>query len=576
MERLVHTINGLHRENKCDSTTGGYGNRRVRGISKLELMLLLERLVEPPGGSGKTDLVPFTGGGPDEYIETVRDGLPVYFVRKPPKYTKAQQDIKEKEIKALVLAKLKNVRDRRYIAPGHVVGLICFFEVAKGDCDIRMVYNGSESGLNDCMWVPRFMLPTIQTYLRAVGPNTYMSDVDLGEFFLNFMLHPTIRPHTGVDFTKYFPNGSGTAVWEAWQRAAMGLRSSPYQAVQAMAMAKEYIRGDRKDPNNIFRWDSVEFNLPGSKDYDPLLPWVYKVRLSDGKIAVDVFGFVDDFRQTGNSAKEAWLAGRQVASKSNQLGIQDAPRKCRDGSSTPGACWTGSIVRTGEDGVFLLISVDSKCDKTKALLREMQEMLATAPKRIRCKRLEQIRGFLNYVAQTYTWLRPYLIGVHMTIDGWRPNRDDEGWQTQPKLILVRDDDPDPEDDSGEWMEMNVDPECPEFVAAVPRLASYVEVMVELCLAPVPPKKRVRCRMRGTAHYGFGDTSKRSFGAFILIGQKLEYEYGQWTMEAGETTSSNWKELNNLVEALERVFGDHELDGCEMFMFTDNSTAEAAY
>eukprot|EP00978_Attheya_sp_CCMP212_P027799 scaffold94026_cov53-Attheya_sp.AAC.3 len=232
-----------------------------------------------------------------------------------------------------------------------------------------------------------------------------------------------------------------------------------------MAMVEEYIRGDRKDPNNIFRWDSVEFNLPGSKDYDPLLPWVYKVRLSDGKIAVD----------TGNSAKEAWLAGRQVASKSNHLGIQDAPRKRRDGSSTPGA-WTGSIVRTGEDGFFLLISVD-KWDKTKALLREMQEMLATAPKRIRRKRLEQIRGFLNYVAQMYTWLRPYLIGVHMTINGWRPNRDDEGWRTQPKLILVRDDDPDPEDDSVEWMEMNVDPECPEFVATVPRLASDVEAMV---------------------------------------------------------------------------------------------------
>eukprot|EP00978_Attheya_sp_CCMP212_P041569 scaffold239980_cov24-Attheya_sp.AAC.1 len=78
----------------------------------------------------------------------------------------------------------------------------------------------------------------------------------------------------------------------------------------------------------------------------------------------------------------------------------------------------------------------------------------------------------------------------MTIDGWRPNRDDEGWRSQPKLILVREDDPDPDDDSGEWVEMNVDPECPEFVAAaVPRLASDVEAMVELCAAPVPPKKR---------------------------------------------------------------------------------------
>jgi hypothetical protein len=82
----------------------------------------------------------------------------------------------------------------------------------------------------------------------------------------------------------------------------------------------------------------------------------------------------------------------------------------------------------------------------------------------------------------------------MTINGWRrPNRDGEGWRTQPKLILVREDDPDPDEDSGKWMELNVDLECPEFVKAVPRLASDVEAMMELCsAAPLPPKKRVRC------------------------------------------------------------------------------------
>eukprot|EP00978_Attheya_sp_CCMP212_P017665 scaffold47333_cov42-Attheya_sp.AAC.2 len=55
-----------------------------------------------------------------------------------------------------------------------------------------------------------------------------------------------------------------------------GLWSLSYQAVQAMVMAEEFIWGDRKDPNNIFRWDSVEFNLPGFDDYDPSMPWVYK------------------------------------------------------------------------------------------------------------------------------------------------------------------------------------------------------------------------------------------------------------------------------------------------------------
>jgi hypothetical protein len=520
---------------------------------------------------------PFHWRWPPEYMETIRDGLPVYFVRKPPNYTKAQQDIKEQEIKDLVLNKLKKVRGRRYIAPGHVVGLICFFEVPKGECDIRMVYNGSESGLNECMWVPRFILPTVQTHLRGVGPDTYMSDVDLGEFFLNFILHQTIRPYTGVDFTKYFPNEKGSAVWEPWQRAAMGLRSSPYQAVQAMAIAEEFIRGNRLDPKNIFRWDQVEFNLPGSVDYDPSMPWVYKIRLSDGKIAVDVFGFVDDFRQTGNSKKEAWLAARQVASRSNYLGIQDAPRKRRDGSSTPGA-WTGSIIRTGEDGVFVLVSED-KWDKTKALLEEMLKMIQNDSQRIPRKRLEQIRGFLNYIAQTYTWLRPYLIGLHMTIDGWRPNRDTEGWRLQPKMILVKekvDNASQYDGDSQTWIEVNSDPACPSFVKAVPRLAGDIEAMQELCSAVKPPLQRVRCRKVGRAYYGFGDASKSSFGATVQIDDVLEYEYGQWTTEAGETNSSNWRELNNLVEALERIFGTHDLGGCEFFMFTDNSTAEAAY
>jgi hypothetical protein len=81
------------------------------------------------------------------------------------------------------------------------------------------------------MWAPRFILLTVHTHLQGVGPNTYMWDVDLGEFFLNFILHPTIRLYTFVDFTKYFPNEEGTALWEAWQQAAMELRLSPYQAI---------------------------------------------------------------------------------------------------------------------------------------------------------------------------------------------------------------------------------------------------------------------------------------------------------------------------------------------------------
>lgn len=81
-----------------------------------------------------------------------------------------------------------------------------------------------------------------------VDEDTYMADADSGEMFLNFILHRELQSLVGVDLTHYFDSkdkdGRATKIWETWQRAAMGLRSSPYQAVQAMGVAEEVIRGD--------------------------------------------------------------------------------------------------------------------------------------------------------------------------------------------------------------------------------------------------------------------------------------------------------------------------------------------
>jgi hypothetical protein len=205
-------------------------------------------------------------------------------------------------MKLKVIKKLMKARERGYTAPGMVESLTAFLGVPKGDDGIRLVYDGSVSGLNLSIWVPRFFLPTLQTHLCVVGEDTYMADVDIGEMFLNFILHQELRALAGVDLTHYFPkeakdeDGRATKVWETWQRATMGLRSSPYQAVQAIGVAKEVIRGSQKDPTNIFWWDDVVLNLPGSDDYDPSRPWVYKVCLEDGRIAADLFIFVDDLR----------------------------------------------------------------------------------------------------------------------------------------------------------------------------------------------------------------------------------------------------------------------------------------
>jgi hypothetical protein len=118
--------------------------------------------------------------------------------------------------------------------------------------------------------------------------------VDIGEIFLNSMLHAGVRPFVGVDVSHYFPGETDTRVWETWVRAAMGLTLSPYQSVQGMAFAEEMIFGDRHDSKTPYRWDRVRLNLPGQLDYDPSLPWMSKVRKEDGRIASDMSSFVDD------------------------------------------------------------------------------------------------------------------------------------------------------------------------------------------------------------------------------------------------------------------------------------------
>jgi hypothetical protein len=63
-----------------------------------------------------------------------------------------------------------------------------FFLVPKGGTDIRMMYNGTYSGMNAHLWVPWFALPTIYALARALEVGTFMADSYIGEICLNFML----------------------------------------------------------------------------------------------------------------------------------------------------------------------------------------------------------------------------------------------------------------------------------------------------------------------------------------------------------------------------------------------------
>jgi hypothetical protein len=500
---------------------------------------------------------------PAWYQPIARDGLPVWFREAPKQWRRPQPAGATAQIHELMKSKIAKVRERRYVqGSSEIQSLISFFAVPKGEDDVRMVYDGTKSGLNDCIWVPRFPLPTVGTHLRAVESGTFMGDMDVGEMFLNFVLHESMQALCGIDLTEFFGeeaelNGKPKLLWERWVRAAMGLKSSPYQAVQGMLVVKEVILGDRLDPENVFRWDKIRMNLPGSETYDPRLPWVSKVRLEDGKIAADLFIYVDDVRLTGSSSKECREAGRRAASVANSLGIQDAARKRRFGSQRPGA-WAGSVVETSQEGVFVTVSQE-KWDKCKRYIGDIVEEL-NRTQQLDHKELEKKRGFLIYVTRTYPAMVPFLKGIHQTLEMWRPNRDEDGWKIirpASQQVAVEHGEP------------------PKFVGAAPRLASDMEALQLLFSSAAPPRRKIRGTVVVEVFYGFGDASKTGFCTNFEIDGEIRYRYGHWCDETSEE-SSNFRELKNLVDGLEQQIKAGRIVGAEVFLFTDNSTAEAVY
>ncbi|KAL7577357.1 hypothetical protein ACA910_002090 [Epithemia clementina (nom. ined.)] len=270
--------------------------------------------------------------------------------------------------------------------------------------------------------------------LRSVGPSTWAADNNFGEMFLNFWLHPKLRRYARIDLTSLFPEelkedsvsrSSGRRrkglLWEAWSRCAMGLITSPFQATQSAQRMKRLALGQRLDETNVFRWETVKLNVPGDQACKPSEPWVSK-RRADGTLAADVHVYVDDLRETAPSSEEAWLAASQMAKAASFYGLQDAARKRRPPSQTPGA-WARALVQTTGEEVFKLVSKE-RWAKVKGHIATLKGW--SNREKIDRKALERIRGFLVYVTMTYGALTPYLKGLHLTLESWREDRNADG------------------------------------------------------------------------------------------------------------------------------------------------------
>jgi hypothetical protein len=122
-----------------------------------------------------------------------------------------------------------------------------------------------------------------------------------------------------------------------------------------------------------------------------------------------------------------------------------------------------------------------------------------------------------------------------------------------------------------------DDEPPARVKFTTRLRDDVDALMKLTDLATPPERRVRSKFITWLTYGFGDASGKGYGAALLLWDGvIFYRQGLWKWTIIKERSSNYRELRNLVDGLERAAEKGLLDGTEVWMFTDNTTAEAAF
>jgi len=538
---------------------------------------------------------PIIWNWPQTYQKEVRDGQQHFFTGKfGPPWLRPQRCARDGGQHEMMRAKVVKVRKLDYITTGPVRSGTHFFCVPKGDSDIRMVYNGTSCGLNANVWAPRFGLPTVKDTLRSLLPGYYQADLDVGDQFLNFKLHESMRAESGVDVQTVRSGdprdepweASRQGIWERWERNWMGLKDSPYRSIQWQIRLKLEVYGDRRVLSNPFHWDRVEFNLPCSKGYRSDLPWVMKIRC-DGHLATEVYVYVDDGRVTGHSAEQTGLGARAYGAGCTRLGVQDASRKRTTPTHTPGP-WAGTVTHTDGGEVIGMVSQE-KWDRTKALVQELSDLVSKPP--LPLHRLLQIRGFLIYVVRTYKWLNPYIKGLHLTIDSWRPGRAANGFKLKGKeleqamalwnssreldfgLCGRRSEEDDHIMSEGGDPKQPVDAP-PEVVQPVDCFCRDLTCLLDLTSPAAPPRQLYRAKHK-TAFYVVGDASGNAKGAAVVELHGVSYEAGSWNVE-WRNKSSNAREAENLTDRIERLVLERALEHHEIFVFTDNSAFEGCY
>ena len=109
----------------------------------------------------------------------------------------------------------------------------------------------------------------------------------------------------------------------------------------------------------------------------------------------------------------------------------------------------------------------------------------------------------------------------------------------------------------------------------PRFREDLEAILHLTKGGQPQVQTVRSKLTMTAYYGFGDASSGGFGATVERPGGIHGRFGLCVKD-DKDQSSNYREICNLVDTVEEEANEGHLRNGELWLFTDNSTAESCF
>ena len=535
---------------------------------------------------------------PEEWRNDFRDGVPFWKVSTPPKGWMRNMKAPTREAELLTRLKIFKLKFKHYITSEGADLAIPRFIVPKvvlddgTIADVRCVWDCSINGHNARLFAPRFMLPTssdpeeqvvkwltmgVAEYLQQGSPpmdytqdaskfiKSKQGDIDVGEHFNNFRVHPSDQHTLGVRYV-YTDNSGLTQEREATFKFVVcpfGNKCSPYLCCQGEARILEICKGDPSDSKNEFQFESCHLNLPCSKGYDPSMPRVMLLR-KDGELATTEVTFVDDCHVAGRAKEREFdhvMSGcKQLKSRMNSVGNQADDRKFRQPSYTPGA-WNGVIIHTNTP--FPHKSTTSK--KWVKFKKGLNWVLEAGKQSfLDTGTLRGVAGLGVNITDVYYNGRCYLKGFFNAIEAWRGDRDLDGWRLDEAMTNVA------------QMEGR-DASPTEFKKGYPvqtrvtsELRLHAQALLTLFVSDSPLMVPIRPTDSHKLRYIVGDASAEGFSIVTQYPNfTLESRDGLWD-ETFALGGSNLREAQNFANhcLVEIRSGKH--DGCELWGGTDNA------